>query len=39
MLSRRELLQTLAVGWGGVIGPSGWFPAFAAEALPNIDLF
>lgn len=36
MLSRRELLQTLAVGWGG-ISASGWFPAFAAEALPNID--
>lgn len=36
MLSRRELLQSLAVGIGGV-STSGWFPAFAAEVLPKLD--
>lgn len=36
MLTRRELLQSLAVGIGGV-SASGWFPTFAAEALPRTD--
>ncbi len=36
MLTRRELLQSLAVGIGGV-SASGWYPTFAAEALPRTD--
>lgn len=36
MLSRRQLLQSLAVGFGGV-SASGWFPTFAAEVLTKVD--
>lgn len=36
MLTRRDWMQTLAVGCGG-LSASGWFPTFAAEALPKAD--